>query len=282
MLFDQQPVSIKSCLSAVALPRLETQLLLSHVLDRPREWLIAHDDQVLTGEQCEQLSQLCQRRLAGEPMAYLLGHREFMGLSFAVTPAVLIPRPDTELLVQTALNALNARGGQRSPRLLDMGTGSGAIAVSVAKVRPDVAVCATDICEQALDLAKQNAVTHGVRIQYYLGSWFDALPDGAAPFDVIVSNPPYIQPGDDHLTQGDLRFEPRTALTEEVDGLSAYRLLAAQAHRYLVSGGWLCVEHGYDQQHDVGTIFSQAGLQDIETFFDLSGHPRVTVGSYNM
>jgi len=278
MLFDQHPVSIKTCFGAVALPRLETQLLLSQVLDRPREWLIAHDDQVLTGEQREQLSQLCQRRLAGEPMAYLLGHREFMGLSFAVTPAVLIPRPDTELLVQAALHALE---GRQSPRLLDMGTGSGAIAVSVAKARPDVEVWATDICEQALNLAKQNARTHDARIQYCLGNWFDALPDGAAPFDVIVSNPPYIHPSDDHLAQGDLRFEPRVALTEDVDGLSAYRTLAAQSPCHLMPGGWLCVEHGYNQRHEVGTILGQAGLQNIETLFDLSGHPRVTVGSYN-
>jgi len=279
MPFNQQLVSIKSCLSAVALPRLETQLLLSHVLKRPREWLIAHDDQVLTGEQCAQVSTLCQRRLVGEPMAYLLGQREFMGLLFAVTPAVLIPRPDTELLVQTAMNALE---GRQSPRLLDLGTGSGAIAVSVAKARPDVEVWATDICNQALDLAKQNARTHEVRIKCSLGDWYEALPDDVMPFEVIVSNPPYIHPSDQHLAQGDLRFEPRAALTEGVDGLSVYRTLAAQAHRHLVPGGWLCVEHGYDQQHDVGSILDQAGLQKIETLFDLAGYPRVTVGSYNM
>ena len=278
MLFEQQPVSVKSCIAAVGLPRLETQLLLSQVLKRPREWLIAHDDQVLTDDQCIQLAQLCQRRLAGEPMAYLLGHREFMGLSLAVTPAVLIPRPDTELLVQTAVNVLSARP---RPRLLDLGTGSGAIAIALAKARPDAEVWATDICDQALDLATQNARAHKVTIKYCQGDWFDALPGDTAPFDVIVSNPPYIHPNDHHLAQGDLRFEPLQALTEGVDGLSVYRTLAAQAHLHLVSGGWLCVEHGFDQQLDVGTILGQVGLQHIETLLDLAGHPRVTVGSYN-
>ena len=262
-----------------SLPRLELQLLLANVLEQRREWLIAHDDHVLTTEQSEQFGSLHARRLAGEPIAYLLGQREFMGLAFEVNPAVLIPRPETELLVQTVLERV-AQIPQ--PRILDLGTGSGAIAVSLAHARPDAMVWATDISDAAMALAKRNAQRHGVAIECHVGSWFEALPVDTLPFDVIVSNPPYIHPEDEHLRQGDLRFEPRQALTEGVDGLCAYRVLAESAWQHLVPGGWLSVEHGFDQSRDINAIFKGAGLQTVETLLDLSGHPRVTTGSYNV
>lgn len=253
-------------------------MILSAVLGQSREWLIAHDDQVLTAGQWQRFDQWCQQRLAGEPMAYLLGHREFMGLSLIVTPVVLIPRPETELLVETVLDKV---APMAKPHILDLGTGSGAIAVALAHARRDASVWATDVCGKAIEVANRNASAHGVKIQCAVGNWFEALSADAPMFDVIVSNPPYIHPDDAHLSEGDLRFEPRQALTENLDGLSAYRALAHGCQAHLVSGGWLCVEHGFDQQAAVTEIFVNAGLQQVETLSDLSGHPRVTTGSYN-
>ena len=276
---SEPPVrSVKCCLARKDLPRLEVQLLLSDVLGQSREWLIAHDDHLMSHEKCQRFDELCQQRLAGHPMAYLLGQREFMGLLLQVTPDVLIPRPETELLVQAVLDRVSA---VRQPRILDMGTGSGAIAVAVAHARPDARVLATDVSPRAIDVARRNARAHGLDIEFAVGSWFDALPADAPPFHVIASNPPYIHPEDAHLTQGDLRFEPQLALTEGVDGLSAYRVLARGCQSWLVTGGRLCVEHGYDQQAAVSAIFVGAGLQNVETLLDLCAHPRVTAGSYN-
>lgn len=274
--------TIKDCLApgttSADLPRLEAQMLLAHVLGQPRVWLIAHDDHVLTEAELFGFNRLCQRRLAGEPMAYLVGEREFMGLTFEVNPAVLIPRPETELLVQAVLDAIAAID---APRVLDLGTGSGAIAVSLAHGCPRAEVWATDISPDALDLAQRNAVRHEVNVQFRLGSWFKALGDQDLRFDVVVSNPPYIAAGDNHLEQGDLRFEPRIALTDEADGLSAYRELVVGARRFLVLGGHLYVEHGFDQGPAISQLFEQAGFLDVKTIQDLAGHPRVTTGSYN-
>lgn len=275
---SQMRDSVKACLTRRDLPRLEVQLLLAFVLQRPREWLIAHDDHVLTTVQRHQFDHLCQQRLAGHPMAYLVGQREFMGLSFTVSPDVLIPRPETELLVEVVLGRVAAIA---KPHILDLGTGSGAIALALARARPDACVYATDVCDQAITVAQRNAKSHGLRIEFGVGDWFDALPDHPPLFDLIVSNPPYIRPDDIHLSQGDLRFEPRHALTEGVDGLSAYRTLASACGAFLVPGGWLCVEHGFDQAEAVTDIFLEAGLRNVETKMDLAGHPRVTTGSYN-
>jgi release factor glutamine methyltransferase len=253
-------------------------MLLAFVLNQSRVWLIAHDDYLLTHDQCTRFFALRARRLEGEPMAYLLGEREFMGLMLAVSPAVLIPRPETELLVHTVLQMTQDKLGAR---ILDLGTGSGAIAVALAHQRPDAAVWATDLSEDAMRLARVNAKRHGVTIQWRQGSWFEALTNLELLFDVVVSNPPYIAPTDHHLTQGDLRFEPRSALTDEIDGLSAYRLIAHQSTRFLATGGHLCVEHGFDQASAVAETFRCAGFSDIKTTKDLAGHPRVTSGSYN-
>lgn len=274
--------TVKACLARVTqaggLPRLEAQMLLAHLLGKSRVWLIAHDDHELTELQREAFERLCERRLAGEPMAYLVGQREFMGLTFEVGPAVLIPRPETELLVQTALDLV---AGIDSPRILDLGTGSGAIAVALAYLSENAQLWATDISARALELAQRNAARHDVQIEFLAGSWFDALASTDLSFDLIVSNPPYIPAGDAHLTEGDLRFEPETALTDAADGLSAYRVLAADARHWLSTGGHLCVEHGFDQGDAVARLFRQAGFETVKTIRDLADHPRVTTGSYN-
>lgn len=274
--------TVKDCLalggSTSGLPRLEVQMLLAYVLGQSRVWLIAHDDHELVQAEFERFQTLCQRRLAGEPMAYLVGQREFMGLTFEVNASVLIPRPETELLVETALAAVS---GVTAPRVLDLGTGSGAIALSMAHARPDADVWATDISAQALELAQRNAGSQGAKVQFMQGSWFDALHGLCPRFDLIVSNPPYIAAGDAHLSQGDLRFEPRGALTDESDGLMAYRMILSGASGFLALGGSLCFEHGFDQGAAVADLLRQAGFLDVKTIQDLSGHPRVTAGSYN-
>lgn len=253
-------------------------MLLGHVLQQSRVWLIAHDDYVLTSAELQSFESLCQRREAGEPMAYLVGEREFMGLSFEVNPSVLIPRPETELLVQTALDLV---AGLTKPHILDLGTGSGAIAVALANARPDARVWATDISPGALELAQRNAVSNGVRIEFAPGCWFDALTGVGIKFDLIVSNPPYIANDDEHLRQGDLRFEPRGALTDGADGLSAYRTIVAGAPHWLATGGHLSVEHGFDQGAALTRMFQDRGFLGVKTIKDLAGHPRLTAGSYN-
>lgn len=270
--------TVKACLARAQLPRLEQQMLLAHVLGQPRVWLIAHDDHVLSAVQVSAYERLCQRRIDGEPMAYLVGEREFMGLTLEVSPAVLIPRPETELLVQTALDTV---ANIAKPRILDLGTGSGAIAVALAHARPDAVVWATDISAQAIEVAHRNALRHRADIRFAQGSWFEALAGQHAFFDVIVSNPPYIAAGDMHLTQGDLRHEPKLALSDESDGLSVYRILARNAKQFLVNGGHLCVEHGFDQAPAIVRLLNDAGFLSIKTIPDLAGHLRVTTSSYN-
>jgi release factor glutamine methyltransferase len=207
-------------------------------------------------------------------MAYLLGTREFFGLPFEVNPAVLIPRPDTELLVELALDQL-PRGG----RLLDMGTGSGAIAVAIAHSRPDAEVTALDASVAALDVARRNAATHGARVRFLHSDWFSALAP-AAPFDLIVSNPPYVASGDPHLADGDLRFEPLGALTDHADGLSALRAIVAGATGHLVPDGRLLLEHGYDQAAAVRALLADSGWADVQSWTDLAGIERVTGGRH--
>jgi release factor glutamine methyltransferase len=273
--------SVRDCLQLSSLPRLERQLLLAHVLQRPRVWLIANDDQWVNPHQYEQFLRLCQRREQGEPIAYLVGQREFMGLQLHVNPAVLIPRPETELLVTHVLEHLahHARA-----TVLDLGTGSGAIAIALAKLCPQAVVYATDISPAALEVARRNAVEHEVQVHFLQGSWFEALGGlaGAPRFDVIVSNPPYIAQHDEHLQQGDLRFEPDIALTDQADGLSAYRTILGQAQTYLNPGGLVCVEHGFDQAQPVCRLFAQADFDDVKTLQDLAQLPRVTAGTYNI
>lgn len=265
---------LRTLMGSSALPRLETQMLWQHVLGVPRVWLITHDTDPLPDEAVMRYQQLEKRRLQGEPMAYILGHREFMGHSFQVTPDVLIPRPETELLVETALHAIHDRP---APAVLDLGTGSGAVAISIALARPDATVVATDISAAALEVATRNAQQLGTRVSFLQGSWYDALSPHA-DFEVIVSNPPYIAVCDSHLTQGDVRFEPPGALSDGADGLGALRAIVSGSPTRLRAGGALFLEHGWDQAQAVRHLLQQARYTRVQSLPDLAGTERVTGG----
>ena len=254
--------------------RLEVQYLLLHVLQKPRSWLLAHPEQGLTEAQQVDYQQFLQRRLQGEPIAYILGEREFFGLDFKVTPATLIPRPETELLVELALQRIPA---QPHFHVLDLGTGSGAIALSIARARPDIEVTATDVALAALAVARDNAQQLGVaNVVFVHSDWFDGL--GGPSFDLIVANPPYVAIDDLHLQQGDLPFEPSAALISGMDGLDDIRRITGQAPPHLRSGGWLLLEHGYDQAAKVRELLRQAGFGEVFSACDLSGIERVSGG----
>jgi release factor glutamine methyltransferase len=274
----QPGASIAAVRAALPLDPLENRILLCHATGLSRVQLITQSDRPLTLEEAQRLDALVARRLQGEPIAYIVGRREFFGLEFQVGPAVLIPRPDTELIVELALERLPQRESS-PPRLLDMGTGSGAIAVAVAVTRPDAAVTALDVSPDALAIAQTNAAANGANVRFLLSSWFDAL-DAGATFDVIASNPPYIAAGDVHLAQGDLRFEPPGALTDHADGLSALRLIVAGSGRHLAPGGWLLLEHGYDQAAAVRALLLAAGFADVQSWKDLGHIERVSGGRF--
>lgn len=254
--------------------RLEAQILIAHALDVNRAWLIAHDRDVLTVAQQDAIERLIARRANGEPVAYMLAEREFYGFSFKVTPDVLIPRPDTELLVEAAL----AKLPENSPRrILDLGTGSGAIAITLALQRPLSTVLAVDASPVALAIAQDNARRLGAaNVACINGNWYTALD--VKNFDIIVSNPPYIAASDPHLTSGDLRYEPRQALASGADGLDDLREIIAGAPAHLVEGGWLLLEHGCDQAAAVTALLQQHGFIDIRTLQDLAGLDRVSAG----
>lgn len=274
---DQSPlIAAGSTISAVLkrppLNSLETRILLAHVLKLSRVQLITQSERALTADESQQLSAAFGRRIDGEPIAYIVGEREFYGLSFRVTPDVLIPRPETELLVELAAERLPENGS-----VLDMGTGSGAIAVAIAHLRPDVAVMALDVSHAALEIARHNALRHRVPVNFLKSDWYSALTDQR--FDVIVANPPYIVEGDEHLSQGDLRFEPVDALTDHADGLTALRTIIAGASPHLVPGGWLLMEHGYDQSAAVRDLLAAQGFQHVQSWHDLAGIARATGGT---
>lgn len=255
--------------------RLEAQILLGQVLGKPRAWLLAHDRDELTAEQQAAFAALLARRLGGEPVAYILGEREFYGHLFKVSPAVLIPRPETELLVDLALARLPE--GQAA-RVLDLGTGSGAVAVSLALARPAAQVTAVEVSPAALAVARDNAARLGAHnVELRAGSWFEPVAE-TERFALIVSNPPYIADKDPHLGQGDLRFEPSGALASGVDGLDDIRLIVAGATRHLLPGGWLLFEHGYDQAAQCRDLLWAAGFEAVDSVADLAGIERVTLG----
>lgn len=268
-------------LRASPLPALEARILLGHALGWRRTELITRGAEPLGDDAVARFRSLESRRVAGEPVAQLVGQREFYGLDFEVTPHVLIPRPETELLVETTLAAIAATN---RPRVLDLGTGTGAIAVAIASTRPDALVWAVDRSSEALAVARRNAARladparPGGPLTLIESDWYAAL-DPALRFDAIVSNPPYIAKNDPHLAQGDLRFEPRGALTDEADGLAAIRRIVAGAPAWLAPRGALWIEHGYDQAEAVRALLAAAGFREVRSERDLAGIERISGGA---
>lgn len=270
--------SVGQLLAASGLPQHEAWQLIALVTGLDRVAQIAHPEWILSATQSERVTVLIAQRKTGEPLAYMLGEREFWGLALRVSPAVLIPRADTELLVELALERLQQ---EAAARVLDLGTGSGAVAIVISLERPAADVTGVDVSEAALAVARDNAVRHGVRIRFAQGSWFDALRGEAqadARFDLIVSNPPYVAEGDPHLLQGDLPREPKTALVAGPDGLSALRVIVAEAKPYLCAGGWLLLEHGFGQGGACRQLLANAGFAAVQTWPDIAGLPRVSGG----
>jgi release factor glutamine methyltransferase len=295
------------------IPRSEVRLLVSHVLQRDHAWLVTHDTDELSATHIDSIRVLIARRVAGEPIAYILGYREFYGRRFKCSAAALIPRSETELLVDTVLTLASVRGDPVSstgvnaaltltsvrgdpvsstgvnaaltltsvrgelvePRILDIGTGTGCIAITLALELQNASVTACDLSRDALALARENARALNADITFIESDWFSAFNE-RDQFDIIVSNPPYIVPNDPHLFQGDLRFEPWLALQDRGDGLQSYRELAAGAKKHLRDGGVLIVEHGFDQGESVPALFRDAGFADVEMMRDLAGQPRIT------
>ena len=269
-------MTLAQALAAAAhlgLERLDAQLLLLQVLGRPagdRAWLLAHDGDTLDEMQRQQFTVLCGRRAAGEPLAYIAGRKEFFGLDLMIDRRVLMPRPDTETLVEWALEVLAATP---SPRVVDLGTGSGAIALAIKNRRPDAQVMATDRSREALQVASANAQALGLAVEFRRATWLDGIDER---FDLIVSNPPYVAAGDPHL--GALSHEPANALVAGPDGLDDLRTIAAQAPACLRPFGWLLVEHGYDQAAAVRELLSNAGFSQVASHRDLGGIERCSGG----
>lgn len=260
--------------AATRIDRVDAEALLLHVLGQPRGWLFTHGGDALTPDQSSRFDELIARREAGEPVAYLTGSRGFWTLDLEVKPDTLIPRPETELLVELALARIPHGAASR---IADLGTGSGAIGLAIASERPSAGVVATDASEAALAVAGRNAQRNDIgNIEFRHGSWY--APLAGERFDLIASNPPYIEEGDPHLVEGDLRFEPMTALASGEDGLDDLRCIVSAAPSHLVEGGWLLVEHGWNQGDAVRALFIDAGLVDVETASDLERRDRVTLG----
>lgn len=256
---------------------LDAEILLCLTLGKERSHLRAWPDKELQPEHTARFWSLIQERQKGTPIAYITGKREFWSRDFHVTPDVLIPRPDTELLIELSLKLIPA---DKPIKIIDLGTGSGIIAITLAAERPHAQVSATDLCLAALRIARLNSTKHGTtNIQFYQSNWLTNVPN--AKFNLIVSNPPYIAEDDSHLTQGDIRFEPQTALCAGEQGLSDIKIIADTARNHLEPSGYLLIEHGYDQQHQVQTIFKELHYDNVQTVTDLSGQPRVTYGQWN-
>ncbi len=256
--------------------RADAEALLLHALGRDRAWLFAHGRDPVDAAVAARFQALLARRGAGEPVAYLTGRRGFWTLELAVSPATLIPRPETETLVELALARLDGAAGRR---VADLGTGSGAIALALASERPQAEVVATDLSAEALAVARANAVAHALdRVQFRQGSWLQPL--AGERFDLIASNPPYIAEGDPHLQRGDLRHEPPAALASGPDGLDAIREIASGAPAHLRPGGWLLFEHGWDQGAAVAAHLRGCGFAEVATHPDLEQRDRVTLGRW--
>ena len=271
------PVSIARALRESGLEVCDARLLLQAALGVNRAYLAAHHDQILGPRQAALFEELVQRRRAGEPTAYILGEREFYGMNLKITPAVLIPRPETELLVELALERIPEA---QSCKVLELGTGSGNIALALARYRPLARITAVDCSEEALAVARQNAVkllgTESRSIVFTKSDWFNAL--GGETFDFIISNPPYVASDDAHLRKSDVRFEPRQALSGGADGLDCIRRIVREAPLHLRKGGWLLFEHGYDHAHACLELLAQSGFARLFCSKDLAGIPRVSGG----
>ena len=273
--------SLRVLISNCILPTNEARILLAYVLEKhyqlPRSALLSRDDMVLNDEASTEWEVLVSRRIVGEPIAYILGKKGFHNIELLVAPGVLIPRPETELLVDIALSEI-AKLNQ-STKVLDLGTGSGAIALAIASETSLARVIATDQSSEALVIAKQNAqlLSLTTQVEFAQGSWYEAI-DQQTQFDVILSNPPYIADRDPHLIQGDLRFEPSSALTDYASGLSCLEIIISGANKYLKPGGLIAVEHGFDQSRAVLQLMRLAGLEDIQAHLDLAGHYRGASG----
>ncbi|MFF7705956.1 peptide chain release factor N(5)-glutamine methyltransferase [Pseudomonas sp. NPDC007930] len=253
--------------------QLDAELLLASALGKNRSYLRTWPERIVGSEAAEAFAGYLERRRAGEPVAYILGQQGFWSLDLEVAPHTLIPRPETELLVETAL----ALVPQHTAKVLDLGTGSGAIALALARERAGWQVTAVDRVEQAVALAERNRQRLGLGNVFVRAShWFEAV--AGERFELIVSNPPYIASGDPHLAAGDVRFEPESALVSGEDGLDDIRLIIAQAPRHLLPGGWLMLEHGYDQAARVRELLAQHDFEQIESRLDLGGHERITLG----
>ncbi|EIJ33724.1 peptide chain release factor N(5)-glutamine methyltransferase [Thiothrix nivea] len=289
--------------------RADAEILLAHCLQKPRTWLFTWPEKEIDANIVAEFQRLLTEREQGVPVAHLTGQREFWTLNLKVTPDTLIPRPETELLVETALEIIrrvddcrgnplwlpSSRAGtgacpyvaQVSPPIgargaisaLDLGTGTGAIALAIASEHPDLHITATDFSPAALAVAKENAHTHTIHnVQFILSDWFNALP--ARHFDIIVSNPPYIEDNDPHLSQGDVRFEPLTALASGQDGLDNIRKIVSNAPQWLADGGWLLLEHGYNQGVAVTALLRETGFREVRCLPDLAGNDRVSLGQW--
>ncbi|QTR48303.1 peptide chain release factor N(5)-glutamine methyltransferase [Thiothrix litoralis] len=254
--------------------RADAEILLAHCLQKSRTYLFAYPETAVDSLTEASFRELLAERLRGVPIAHITGQREFWTLNLKVTPDTLIPRPETELLVETALKL-----GSSSSHILDLGTGTGAIAIAIASERPDVQVTACDFSAAALAVAQENAQVNSIHNVHFIQSdWFSALP--AQRFDMIVSNPPYIEADDPHLAQGDVRFEPLTALASGQDGLDDIRHLIQTAPQWLVNGGWLLLEHGYNQGQAVTALLQAAGFTQVRCLPDLAGNDRVSRGQW--
>ncbi len=255
-------------------PLLDAEVLLGFVLGKPRTYLRAWCDNTLTEQQQAAFAALIKQRQQGTPIAYLTGTREFWSRDFTVTPEVLIPRPDTELLIELSLELIPKN---QAVKLIDLGTGSGIIAVTLAAERPNAHITAVDASLAALAVAKHNARRHQLtNIEFHQSDWFRTVPRSL--FDLVISNPPYIDSGDEHLKQGDVRFEPKTALIAKDHGLSDIQIIADKARNYLTPAGHLLIEHGYNQAPQVRAIFNALAYDKVQSYQDLSGQPRVTYG----
>jgi release factor glutamine methyltransferase len=265
--------TIDEVLRGKQLPAIELRILLAHTLDVDHAHLIAHGRDTLGDEARAQFEALCARRRAGEPIAYLTGMREFYGVQFHVSPAVLIPRPETEVLVDLALERIPL---DRIDRVLDLGTGSGCIALAIVMNRPLARVTATEASAAALVVARDNARRLDADVDLREGAWYD--PVAGERFDIIVANPPYVAAGDPHLSEGDLRFEPAAALSDGSGGLASIERIVAGAPAHLLPQGWLLFEHGYDQAATARELLAAAGFGLVRSWRDLAGVERVSGG----